>query len=182
MKQRIFGVIILLLILNNGINPNDLKQIEKFDEEEYKLVFTDSNDTNSIKEFLRNKDKLEKWDRMITRFNWKNVSTIKEILPIYLEKVITPNSIRKPNILKNSNTTHKEDFIFEFFLSTGNGDYIEYNLHRMITTNDDKVESFIFAIKLPLTGTKEVDQENIRNILEPNRPKWIAEIQKININ
>lgn len=182
MNQKIYGMILLCLMVTTNIQSNDATKLEKFDEEEYQIVFTDSNDTNSIREYLRKIDKLEKWDRMITKFHWKNALKIKDILPTYMEKVITPNSIKNPNIFQNNNTTQKEDLVFEFFLSPGTGEYIEYNLHRMITTNEDKVLSFIFAIKIPLTGTKEVDKESVRKTLEPNRLKWIAEIQKININ
>ncbi|TGL41495.1 hypothetical protein [Leptospira perdikensis] len=182
MNQKIYGTILLYLMVITNVQAADPIKLEIFDEEEYQIVFTDSNETNSIREYLRKVDQLEKWDRMITKFEWKNVQKIKEILPTYTAKVITPNSIRTPNVFQNTHSSQKEDYIFEFFLSPGTGGYIEYNLHRMITTNEDKVLSFIFAIKIPMTGTKEVDQETVRKILEPNRTKWIAEIKEVKIN
>lgn len=180
-KLNIFAIVPLVILFSSEVKSDEVRKVVKFGQEDYEIVFSDETGSNAIKEYLRKQDSLEKWNKMITIFNWKNVSKVNEILPKYLEQVITPNSIRKPNILKNTKSEYKEDYIFEFFLSTASSDYIEYNLHRMITTDTNKVISFIFALKIPLTGKKELDSANVRNALEPNRINWLAEIGDITL-
>ncbi|PKA16140.1 hypothetical protein [Leptospira haakeii] len=180
-KLNIIVIVSLSFLFSSEVNSEEVRKVIKFDREDYVIVFSNETGSNLIKEYLRKNDSLEKWNKMITIFDWKNVSQVNEILPKYLEQVITPNSIRKPNILKNTKSGYKEDYIFEFFLSTASGDYIEYNLHRMITTNDNKVISFIFALKITMTGDKQVDSANVKNALEPNRINWLAEIGSIGL-
>ncbi|TGL31301.1 hypothetical protein EHQ52_15285 [Leptospira koniambonensis] len=178
-KSKVFAIASLVLLFSSEIISDENKKAIKFDQENYELVFSDETRSNLIKEYLRKGDSLEKWNKMVTIFDWKNASEVKDILPKYIEQVVTPNSIRKPNMLKNTKSVYKEDYIFEFFLSPSSSDYIEYNLHRMITTNSNKVISFIFALKIPMTGKKEVDSANVRSALEENRINWFAEIGEI---
>ncbi|TGM31139.1 hypothetical protein EHQ82_00035 [Leptospira selangorensis] len=178
-KLNIFAIVSLVFLFSSEMKSDEVRKVIKFAQEDYEIIFSDETASNSIKEYLRKKESLENWNKMVTIFDWKNVSQVNEILPKYMEQVITPNSIRKPNILKNTKSEHKEDYIFEFFLSPASGDYIEYNLHRMVTTNTNKVISFIFALKIPMTGKKEIDSANVKNALEPNRINWIAEIGSI---
>ena len=131
-------------------------------------------------QFLREKDDIKKFKKMVTAVSCPKGTKIDEYITSYVA-VVKPYIANQPVVLENKKSKFSKDMIVELVLVDKKSKVIEYSLFRAYETKGGEVNGVIYAQRFDYE-TNMKDNTKMAEFINQNVEKWMKDIFEIEFN
>ncbi len=128
-------------------------------------------------QFIREKDNIKKFKKMITVVSCPVGTTIEEYIKGYMS-VVQPYIANQPVVMSNKKSKYSKDMVTEIMLVDKESKVIEYSLLRAYETKDGEVNAVIYSQRFDYDANIK-DNKKMINEINKNVEKRMKDIFEI---
>ena len=166
----------ILLVVMLVAPPAFAKSTLDFDGEAYIEVWSVEQEGARLTEYLRSGENLSTWKQMISVQLHPRASRVADVMNPYAA-ARKPLYAAKPQTFQSDDSTHAEDFIFEFLLRAPDKSHLEFVLLRAFSDPNEPVTLFVFSRRIPLDDQEKAELELAE--IKQKRSAWIQSLKRL---
>ncbi len=144
MRKCLILFLFAIMVLPNGAAEQSIQKLD-FDGETYFLAHADQTDNQSIEEFVRKKDNINKWEKLLSIRRFKAIRDARVLVKSFVDALKEQNAKAPYDVQVNKSTG---EILFDFVVWAPDGSSAEFNVWKFKNTAEGVV-GYQFAMKSP---------------------------------